>query len=219
MDIAGSIANASSLHIDENGDGAIDKDLSPGGTVFFDTTPPEFKIGFATSTNSLAIVATDDSGYATTSATTIYPVLKKGQKEYKGTATTTVTAQDIAGNSTVLVYTYQLPIKDRRVSITPTSLSYNGNTTQLKNSLIKYKWNKSTGTSYALLAGFLQTQATTTESHFRPKKNLTILMTKPTDFDDSDDDGDVDTRPIRLKLPGLVIPQFITKNGILTVSY
>ena len=47
----------------------------------------------------------------------------------------------------------------------------------------------------------IQTFATSTESHYRPKKNQTIIMTKSRDFDDDDSD-DVDSRPIKRKLPG-----------------
>jgi hypothetical protein len=44
-------------------------------------------------------------------------------------------------------------------------------------------------------------------------------MTKPIDLDDGDGDDDSDMKPIKQKLPGLVIPSLITKNGVFIISY
>ncbi len=61
------------------------------------------------------------------------------------------------------------------------------------------------------------------ESHYRPKKSITVLMNKPIDLDESDSDEeegeDVDTRPVKTKLVGFVIPSFITKRGTINVAY
>jgi len=44
-------------------------------------------------------------------------------------------------------------------------------------------------------------------------------MQKPIDLDDRDDDDDVDTRPIKTKLSGLVIPILQTRQGNIDVTY
>jgi len=48
-------------------------------------------------------------------------------------------------------------------------------------------------------------------------------MNKPIDLDESDSDEeegeDVDTRPVKTKLVGFVIPSFITKRGTINVAY
>lgn len=45
-------------------------------------------------------------------------------------------------------------------------------------------------------------------------------MTKPADLDDRGDDGDdVDVRPTRKKLQGMVVPGFMTNNGVINVNY
>ena len=73
---------------------------------------------------------------------------------------------------------------------------------------------------YTTFAAHLKTATTILESHYRPKKDVTILMTKPTDLDDSEDDGDnVDARPIKQKLPGMVIPGLQTNHGSIVISY
>lgn len=40
-----------------------------------------------------------------------------------------------------------------------------------------------------MFATFIRTGSTTVETPYRPKKNITILMTKPADIDDGGDDG------------------------------
>ncbi|MBM3261454.1 hypothetical protein FJY93_03475 [Candidatus Kaiserbacteria bacterium] len=64
------------------------------------------------------------------------------------------------------------------------------------------------------------TLATSTESHYRPKKNETVIMTKPRELDDMDEDDAVDSRPIKQKLPGMIIPiipYLSTKQGEIIV--
>ena len=128
--------------------------------------------------------------------------------------------KDAGGNTTVLTYTTVLPTKERRITITPISISYNGATTTLTNTNIKYKWQTNNATStYKMFASYITLGATSTESHWRPKKNQTILMTKPVDLDDEDGDDDQDAKPIRIKLPGLVVPYLSTKQGKIIISY
>ena len=217
IDTISDISTLSPMHIDLNGDGVVDYNVAPkpNDTVTLDTTPPEIQLTFSTSTNALVFTATDDSGSATVTASTSYPMLKKNQK---GTSTTTLTALDTTGNTTILTLTQPFPQKERRINISVLSVSYNGVVTNIASTTAKYKWNQKTDSTYKLFASFIQTPSTSTESHFRPKKNLTIIMTKPTDFDDTDDDGDADVRPTRQKLPGLIIPSLITQKGSVYVS-
>jgi hypothetical protein len=86
---------------------------------------------------------------------------------------------------------------------------------------MKYKWtlNNSTSTAYKMFASYIQTSATTTESHWRPKKNQTILMSRPTDIDEDDSDDSADTRATKVKLTGFLIPYLVTKQGTIIISY
>lgn len=216
LDVGSDISTLSSMHIDL-GDGITHAITpKPDGVATLDLTPPEITLAFSTSTNMLAPIATDESGTPTLSTETLYPVLKKNQS---GTATTTLTATDSSGNTTVLMYTFKYPTKDRRVAIIPVSVSYNGKVTKFTNTSLKYKWNFSTDSSYKMYASFIQTISTSTESHFLPKKNVTIIMTKPIDLDDTDDDTAADVRATRLKLSGLVIPSLSTKQGKILIGY
>ncbi|MDB5187796.1 MAG: hypothetical protein JWO50_316 [Candidatus Kaiserbacteria bacterium] len=220
MDIAGSIKDASPLKIDVNGDGVVDKSLNAGGVVQFDTVAPEIQLTFSTSTQSIQVTATDDSGYATTSVATSYPILKKGEKVAKGIATTTITAKDASGNTTIFKYSEQWPAKDRRISLTPVSISYNSatSTSIFSNTLLAYKWNIKKS-SYDMFATYIRTNATSTEAHYRPKKDVTILMSKPIDLDDLDDDDGSDTRPLRLQLAGMRVVGVTTEKGFIKINY
>ena len=221
----GVIDETSPLRVDSNGDGNVDFSLSPklGDTITLpppDITPPEAVVTFSTSTNAILVTGIDDQGIPTVSSTTTYPTPKKNQKEQRGIATTTVTIADMAGNTTVLTYTEELPSPAKRDTITLTSIRYNGIVTDLSDTTLKYKWNVNKKGGYTTFAAHLKTATTILESHYRPKKDVTILMTKPTDLDDSEDDGDnVDARPIKQKLPGMVIPGLQTNHGSIVISY
>jgi hypothetical protein len=217
----GTLQNASPLTVDIDADGTIDLTLAPkvGGTVMPDTTPPELRIIFATSTNTIAFIGIDDVSSATITATTTYPLPKKNQKEYKGIATTTVIARDEAGNTTTLVYTEQLPSPKQRNTIALQALAYNGATTTLTDISISYKWRTDKNGSYKLFASRIQTIATSTETHYHPKKDQTVIMTKPRELDDEDSDDEVDSRPIKQKFPGMIIPSLVTEKGRALVIY
>lgn len=98
-------------------------------------------------------------------------------------------------------------------------LIYNGSTTSISTTTLKYKWNVNKKGEYAMFASLIKIGTTTIETHYRPKKNITIIMTKPTDFDDGDNDEDVEMRPIKQILSGMIVPSIQTQNGIIIVNY
>lgn len=231
MDIpSGGLAGAGPLMVDKNGDGYIDFSLTPkeGDVVTFDTTPPEIQFTFSTTTKSIVFTGMDDEGLVTITATTTYPALKKDKKEKEkekkekklhGIATTTVTARDEAGNTTALIYTERLPSPEKRDTITLRSLVYNGATTTLPLTVLSYKWNTNKKGQYSTFATYLKTALSTIEAHYRPKKNKTVIMTKPVELDDQEDDDESDTRPTKQTLPGMVVPYLTTKEGSVKIIY
>lgn len=220
MDIQPDQPTLSPMSIDKDGDGTTDVTITPrlNDTVVFDITPPELRVTFSTTTQALAFTATDDSGSATLSSTTTYPVLRKKQREYRGTALTTVTARDGAGNTTSLVYTEQLPSPKGRDTIILKGLAYNGATTTLSSTNLSYKWSIGKNDSYQVFASYLRAASTSLESHYRPRRDKTNIMTRPRELDDSGND-DSDMRPKRQVVPGMVIPYVTTEKGSLLIKY
>ena len=214
------LSQLSGLLVDEDGNGIPDLTIAPGVTYISDTIPPEVSISFSTSTQSLGISGVDDSGLPVRiSSTTTYPIKKPKQKEYKGIATTTVGLSDQAGNATVLEYTESLPTQERRTAISLKSISYNGTVFALSTTTLKYKWATTTENQYRMFATHIKTASTTLESHYRPKQGKTIVMTKPQEIDDLDNDDDSDTRPTKEKINGMIVPSLRTVNGMVKIVY
>jgi hypothetical protein len=223
MEVAdGTIQGAAPLVIDFAGDGTPDFSLKPkiGEIVTLppaDQTPPEARIFFDTKTNLIVVEGIDEN--PTTVTYTTSQVTKKNQKPKE--KITTATLKDQAGNTTVLVYAEKLQNRERRIAVELKSVSYNGSIAELSDTVARYNWNTGKkGVAYAMFATHLRTASIAVESHYRPKKNITIIMTKPQELDDSnDDDNDIDNRPVKQKLSGMVIPALVTKQGAIEVKY
>ncbi len=202
----GTIANAGALQIDEDGNGSIDLALSPklGAIVTTpppDLTPPEALLSFATETQTLLITGQDASSSISVLATS-----------------TSTTITDASGN-TLRIPFLQYKEKNRRIILAFNKLVYNGNTTTIATTTLKYKWNTNKKGEYTMFATYIKTASSTTEAHYRPKKNITVIMTKATDFDDTDNDDNCDDRPIKQKLPGMVVLGIQTSHGNINVNY
>jgi hypothetical protein len=98
-------------------------------------------------------------------------------------------------------------------------MSYGGSTSLLATSTQTYKWRNNPDTSYSLFVTRFGNASTTLESHWNPKKKVTIIITPQQDVDDSDADNQMDATPVRQKLNGMIVPFLITKNGKINISY
>ena len=181
-----------------------------------DSTPPEARIFFDTKTKTVAVEGIDENP-----TTVVYAKasLDKKNKKLKDKITT-ATITDQAGNTTELAYQEKFPNIKWIPQIEVISIKYNGVLTNLKNTKLKYIWiYDKKKAKYKLFASSLRTSSSAIESHYRPKQNITILMSKPEDLKDEDNDDKADKRPIRQKLTGLVIPEFVTKKGTVEIKY
>lgn len=131
--------------------------------------------------------------------------------------TTSRTIVDAADNITIIHFA-SLKEGNRRIKAQIDSLSYNGIVTPVTATLT-YKWRTNKQGEYTMFAAYLKTASTTLEAHYRPKKNQTIIMTKPTDLDDADSDDDSEARPIKTKLSGMIIPSIVTSQAKLNITY
>ncbi|MDO8241171.1 MAG: hypothetical protein Q7T51_04295 [Candidatus Moranbacteria bacterium] len=230
--IDGTIQNASPLAVDFDGNSVIDFSLQPkvGETVMqptADQTPPEARIFFDTQTNSMRVEGIDENPTTVTYVTSAiskknskYSDRERENERYVGKMTT-ATITDQAGNVTILKYTEKFVSHDRRVAVELNSISYNGVVTKLHDTMAKYNWSLNRkGATYSMFATNLRTSSSAIESHYRPKQNVTMIMTRPQELhDDRDDDDDADRRAIKQKLVGLIVPELTTKQGIVEIKY
>lgn len=135
-----------------------------------------------------------------------------------GTAAT-ATLTDEAGHILTLSFS-KVKDKERKVTRTLDSLSYDGNVVPVTDTSLKYKWliDKRQGT-YKMLAAHLGSEGSKVESHYSPKNNMTFIMEKPEDLDDSDSDELFSGRTIKQKLVGIVVPYIQTEEGGVKIKY
>jgi hypothetical protein len=209
---------SSTLNVDFNGDGIIDSTLKAkeGSVVLPDTTPPQIQLLFSTSTHSLVYAATDDSGSVMSTSTTTLP-LKNKKGTNATTATTTISATDPTGNTTVLTYTQQssTPNGNQQLNATLTSITYNGITTPITTTILSYLFKLEDTNSFDLFASYVKAGTTTLESHFLPDTNQTVFMTNPQPLTNDD----VGERAIKRRLSGLIVPFLKTNGGVTVVGY
>ena len=167
--------------------------------IKIDHTPPEATIAFDSSTKKLKIAGIDSL-----STTTVL------------TTSTSSLVTDEAGNTLKILFA-PAKQKDGRIALTINSLLYNGVAKALSNIVLKYKWGLK-NSAFTMFAEFVQSGATSTEGHYRPKKNITLVMSKPQDLNDQENDDDSDTRPVRQVLPGMVVVGLRTNNGTIATQ-
>jgi len=213
----GSIQSAGPLKVDYDGDGNVDYDLNPKlnetVTASFDQTPPEAKIFFDTNTNSIKVEGFDENP-----TTVTYSKITTSKKDHKQKET--IIKADIvdqAGNITRVTY-LEKPSNQNRSNIEIDSISYNGAVSNFHNTMVTYKWSKKAN-NYKMMASYIKTATSNIESHYLLKKNTTIVMTKANELDDRDEDDDCESRLIKKKMPGLVIPGITTNQGKINIYY
>ena len=70
------------------------------------------------------------------------------------------------------------------------------------------------------LASYTKSATSSVETHYRLKKNLTVVMTIPIDLDDNDDGDEVDLRAAKEKLSGVhLIKLIINSIGKVKIDY
>lgn len=197
------VNNSSPLLVDQNGDGRTDVVMRAQGVQYYDVTPPDVALSFSTTTKSLMFTPSDASPVtvATTSTSALFT--------------------DTAGNTTQLVFS-KYKITPKKIELTISKVTQNGVVVSSTPIPLVYSWNtqmqKGTVT-FQTLASYVKTATATTETHYRPKKNVTVVMTKPIELGDSDDGDDIDLRPMRQTLSGQHLISLNIVHGIIGVSY
>ncbi len=168
--------------------------------IKIDKTAPEVRMVFDPTTQLLKITGTDSL-----SSTTVVTTL------------TSSLITDQAGHTLQVLFT-QPKSKAGRINLAVTKLIYD-NTPTAAVTTLGYKWNRNTDGSFKMFAATVSSSTTIIETHYRIKKNVTIIMKRPIDMGDSDTDDDSDTRAVKTTLPGMVILGLQTNKGDIDVRY
>lgn len=70
-----------------------------------------------------------------------------------------------------------------------------------------------------MFAAYIKTGSTTIETHYRSKKNQTIVMMEPIELGNEENDYDGDSRATRSIMSGMVIPWVVTDQGEIEIHY
>jgi len=205
--------------------------------VKVDKTAPEAKIAFNADTQKLDIIGIDNLGQNVridVSELVIpasEPESRKkhwyswisgrdrgDEREGKKRIVLTATLTDEASHATVLSFEKKKDEK-HRIDLKLVSVSYDGVKTELSEGGIQYKWQKDWRGRYRTLTSHLKIPSMSLESHYLSKKDTTIIMQKPFDDIDEVEDDEIDGRPIKEKLSGMIIPSIITEKGLVKIIY
>jgi pimeloyl-ACP methyl ester carboxylesterase len=201
--------------------------------INIDKTAPEAKITFNQAEQKLDILGIDNLSQNVSVATKeqiinldpepkterTFPwfsdIFKKKEKKKNIIAT----LSDEAGHKTEV--TFEKKKNDNHhIDISLKSISYDGEKSEFSKSLLQYKWFLDwRRKKYNLFGSHIMTESELLESHYRPKKNETWIMTKPRELDDDDNDDDAERRPVWKKLPGMIIPYLQTERGKIVIKY
>lgn len=198
-------------------------------TIKIDKTAPEAKIFFDKDDKKLDITGLDNLSQNVV-VTTEEKIIKNPKKQHyawpwgwlwkNGNKKIVETAMlsDEAGHKTEVTLEKK---KDKNgfIDAFVKSVSYDGQETKLGNNGLQYKWipnwwrNK-----YLIFASHMKTESSILESHYLPKLDQTWIMEWPRELPDDEKD-DIGRRPVRKKMPGMVIPGIITNKGNIKVTY
>ena len=158
MDVA-----TSTLKIDQNGDGTIDKTLNatPNGVTIYDVTPPELQVTFDINSKDVIFSAQDVIDKHPTIVTT----------------QTFATLTDYAGNTTIIPFT-KYKEKPARLRFSYNEIIRNGITTTVPNTNIVYDWQEKKGVLTDLDTKITIKGVEKYIFNYKKAKNVTIIKEK-----------------------------------------
>ncbi len=241
VDPAVSLAASSTLEVDYDGNGSVDSSLAAkaGAVVMPDVTPPEAFIAFSTSTRSIVITGTDDQSAVISTTTPLYEQRCVQQKRsdcarFAQTKIGDITTLSDESHNTLSLATQTLhPSGDYLESLELTGLKYStadATTTFNPPATISYAYKMDRKGTITRFSARINAATTTLYALYIPERNEThvIQLARPqrTPKDDDDDylDGMIDPEMNRRsgavkKIPGLIIPSIITKQGSVIMNY
>lgn len=98
-------------------------------------------------------------------------------------------------------------------------LLYNGSTTTIATTTLKYQWEKNKKGEYVMFSSSITTGATTTEARYRSREDMTVVTTRQRDGEHEVDEERDDVQSHKQKLLGMLILGVHTKEGSINVNY
>ncbi len=200
--------------------------------VTIDKTAPEARVAFNSVTQKLDIIGTDSLSNVSVvilekpELTLSNKKMKKirdwfsrwHERHRRNLPDMLATLTDDAGHVTSLSFE---KTRDRNgfLFVRLLAIGYNGNETILRDVDAQYKWKIDKKGKYQILATHLKNTGSRLESHYNAKKNETWIMEKSQDLRDDNRDDESDWRPVKKKLPGMVIPGMTTEKGKIKIMY
>ena len=201
-------------------------------TIKIDKTAPEAKVSFNSITQKLDISGTDalsDVSIITINKPEMAPSNKKVKNikawfskwhnQHKKNLPDMLTIlTDEAGHTTSLSFE---KMKDRNgfVWMKLQSIAYDDGEPTALDASLQYRWKLDRKGKYQLLAAQARNGDSRLESHYLPKQNETWIMERPEDLREDDQDEHFESRPVRKKLPGMVVPYVEMDRGEVRVGY
>ncbi len=201
--------------------------------IKIDKTAPEAKMVFNPDTEQLDIIGTDnltqDVSVLVIEKPDMKPTSKKAkelkrwfpkwfEKHRRNLPDMLATLTDEAGHTTSIAFE---KTKDKKgyIFMRVQAIGYDENETILSNAFAQYKWQIDRKKQYRLFASHLKTTSVDIESHYIPARNETWIMGQSQDLADNDRDDDAERRLVRQKLPGMIIPALLTRQGEVEAAY
>lgn len=202
-------------------------------TIRIDKTAPEGKITFNPATQKLDIIGTDNLGgtvtvviveqkkdliATNTKLKKIKPWFERWLKRHKKNLPDMLaTLTDEAGHTTSISFE---KTKDRQgyVFVRVRSLGYDDSDGSLADARAQYQWQVDKSAKYRKLASSLKVGDVRLEARYMSRTDETWIMERPQDLGDDERD-DESERPVKKKLPGMVVPYTQTTKGIVEVKY
>ena len=215
-------------------DQAGNNEIAKTETFKIDKTAPEGKISFNPTTQKLDITGTDNLGGAVTvviveqkkdlvtsntKLKTIKPWFERWLKRHKKNLPDMLaTLTDEAGHTTSITFE---KTKDRLgyVFVRVRSLGYDDSETVPTEAQAQYQWQVDKSVKYRKLASALKVGDVRLESRYIPRINETWIMERPQDLGDDERDDESERRPVKQKIPGMVMPYLLTKQGTVVINY
>lgn len=193
----GILQTATPLFVDYDNDGTIDFTLMPnvGNDVAFDTTSPEARISFSTTTQQLLIEGIDNGGEATVF----------------NTATSSIIT-DLTGNTLGIVFSKSKQ-EAKEIKVQLQELYYNGiSISAIPKITLQYEWSTDKMGNIKELEQKVTVGNLKVEAHYDAKKNTTKIERKV-------NSGDEDEKENKETFLGLRILKLVSDKGSMRVDY